>query len=409
MLDIEHFNAPHRNLRVAVVSETWPPEINGVAITMHRLALELQRRGHAIQVIRPKQSGSGPVMPADASFEETLTKGLPIPAYPHLRLGLPAKRLLTNIWNRQRPDLVHVATEGPLGWSAVQAARKLKIPVSSDFRTNFHSYGQHYGIGKLTKVIAGYLRKFHNLTDFTTVPTDTLRGQLESCGFERLCVISRGIDTHRFSPEHRSDELRAKWTPARNGRVYLYVGRLAAEKNPGLLAKAWHEIAARDPDARLVIVGDGPAASMYRNLLPDAIYAGSRTGYDLSVHYASADVFLFPSTTETYGNVVPEAMASGLLGLTFDYAASSELVQHGTNGWVARYADQAHYVALAGELSLLPAPQLVQMREQARVTMQSRGWDAISHKIEHLWRQRLLADLRGTTTDLHSHSALPLT
>jgi len=407
MLDIEHVSSPSEHLRVAVVSETWPPEINGVAVTMHRLAVELGRRGHSIQVVRPRQAG--PVANEENAFEQTLTRGLPIPAYPHLRMGLPAKRLLVRLWEHQRPDIVHVATEGPLGWSAMQAARKLKLPVSSDFRTNFHQYGQHYGVGKLTKVIAKYLRKFHNQTHFTTVPTTKLRSELQAMGFERLEVLSRGVDTERFSPTHRSDALRQRWGVTPLTRAYLYVGRLAVEKNPVLLAKAWERIVAKDARARLVIVGEGPAAPQYRDLLPDAIYAGSRTGQDLATHYASADVFLFPSTTETYGNVVAEAMASGLMGLTFNYAASSELVRHDTNGWVASYADETDYLAMASDLGSMSPDHLTRCREQARVTMQSHGWDAISLKIEQLWREQMHNQQQQTDLAPTADSILPLT
>jgi glycosyltransferase involved in cell wall biosynthesis len=389
MLDIEQLNAPQKSLRIAVVSETWPPEINGVAITMHRLALELQHRGHSIQVIRPRQAmHSGE--PALVGFEEMLTRGLPIPNYPHLRMGLPAKRLLINIWQRQRPDLVHVATEGPLGWSAVQAARKLKIPTSSDFRTNFHSYGQHYGIGRFTRAILAYLRKFHNLTEFTTVPTEKLRNELQALGFERLQVVSRGVDTERFSPVHRCDELRRRWGADAHTRVYLYVGRLALEKNPELLAQAWNEIVARDSKAMLVIVGDGPAMAVFKKLMPHAIHVGSQSGDQLAAHYASGDVFLFPSVTETFGNVVPEAMASGLMGLTFNYAASAELVRHDDNGWVADYGDAQQYLSLAAKLGDLAPERLVAMKQQARLTMLSRGWDVVSKRVEGLWRHELL-------------------
>lgn len=409
MLDIEHFNAAHQNLRVAVVSETWPPEINGVAATMHRLAIELRQQGHAIQVIRPRQPADAVQGAHDKPFDETLTRGLPIPAYPHLRMGLPAKRLLTNMWGQHRPDIIHVATEGPLGWSAMQAARTLKIPVSSDFRTNFHQYSRHYGAGRFTEIVATYLRKFHNLTHFTTVPTDKLRRELEALGFERLRVLSRGIDVNRFSPEHRSDCLRNQWGVALDDRVYLYVGRLAPEKNPGLLARAWKVISSRDERARLVIVGDGPAAAMYRQSLPQAVFVGPQMGHELAVHYASADVFLFPSTTETYGNVVPEAMASGLMGLTFDYAASSELVVHDHNGWIASYASEAHYLTLAGELALMPAEQLSHQRQQARATMQSRGWDVIGQQIEQWWRDQITSQPHWLNAQLPSGSALPLT
>ncbi len=392
MLDIEQLNAPQKSLRVAVVSETWPPEINGVAMTMHRLALELQHRGHSIQVIRPRQAMKAGD-PGLVGFEEMLTRGLPIPNYPHLRMGLPAKRLLINIWQRQRPDLVHVATEGPLGWSAVQAARKLKIPTSSDFRTNFHSYGQHYGIGRFTRAILAYLRKFHNLTDFTTVPTEKLRGELQALGFERLQVVSRGVDTERFSPAHRCDDLRRRWGADAQTRVYLYVGRLALEKNPELLAQAWNEIQVRDPKAMLVIVGDGPAMALFKRLMPNAIHVGSQSGDQLAAHYASGDIFLFPSVTETFGNVVPEAMASGLMGLTFNYAASAELVEHDNNGWVADYGDAQQYLTLAAKLGELSLERLVAMRQQARLTMLTRGWDAISKRVEGLWRHELLVDI----------------
>jgi len=407
MFDIDCLQPSDLNLRIAVVCETWPPEINGVAITMHRLALQLQHRGHSVQVIRPRQPSMETAPLGHGEFDETLTRGLPIPAYPHLRMGLPAKRLLTRLWQCQRPDVVHVATEGPLGWSAVQAAKKLRIPVSSDFRTNFHSYGQHYGMGKFTKVIAAYLRKFHNLTDFTTVPTETLRGDLHSQGFKRLQVIARGIDTERFHPSHRSQALRQLWGAAAHDRVYVYVGRLAPEKNPMLLSQAWQVISERDRNAKLVILGHGPAADTYRNLMPQAIYVGAQSGQDLPVHYASADVLLFPSVTETYGNVVPEAMASGLMGLTFDYAASSALVLHNHNGWVAPFADHKHYLALAAELSLLPEHRVAAMRQAAVQTMQSHGWDAISAKIEQLWREQLPKPLPHGASALSVGTALP--
>ena len=407
MVQTDNSISHNGNLKIAVVSETWPPEINGVAITMHRLALQLQHRGHSVQVIRPRQSSCEDVPSANDGFDEILTSGLPIPAYPHLRMGLPAKQLLVEVWRNKRPDVVHVATEGPLGWSAMQAAKKLGIPVSSDFRTNFHAYGQHYGMGKLTKLIAAYLRYFHNRTDFTTVPTQALGNDLQARGFERLQVIARGIDTERFHPIHRSHALREQWSAGRQTRVYIYVGRLALEKNPVLLAQAWQVIAQRDPSAKLVIVGHGPATEIYRKHMPCAIFAGPQTGQALSAYYASADVLLFPSVTETYGNVVPEAMASGLMGLTFDYAASAALVSHDHNGWVAAYDDHAQYVAQAAELSLLPEHRLKDIRQHAVATMQSHGWDAISVKMEQLWCEHLPKPALAKVNELTARSVLP--
>jgi len=396
MLEIDNLDATPNTMRIAFVTETWPPEINGVAITLHRLAVALQERGHAIQVVRPRQSssaelGQSPAQSAGQSvnFEETLTHGVPIPNYPQLRLGLPAKGRLVRLWTLRRPDLVHIATEGPLGWSAIKAARKLKIPVSSDFRTNFQSYGKHYGIIRLQRAIALYLRKFHNQTDFTTVPTQALRQELQACGFQRLEVIARGVDTHRFHPNKRDQALRSRWGAGPDTRVYLYVGRLAAEKNPSLLFRAWQVIRAQDPRAILVVVGDGPAQAVFKGLMPDGIYTGAKRDDELAVHFASGDMLLFPSMTETYGNVLGEAMASGLATLTFDYAASSELITHPENGWVARFGEDSQYLEMAAELGVLPDAKLMAIREQARKTMLNHGWDVITEKMENLWRNLL--------------------
>ena len=169
-----------RSRRIALVTETYPPEVNGVAMSVARIVDGLHRRQHEIQLVRPRQGGSMPQPAAsdDERFEEVLTAGWPIPAYPELRMGAPSKRALVRLWSVQRPDVVHIATEGPLGWSALQAALHLKLPVTSDFRTNFHTYGRHYRIGWLARPISAYLRKFHNRAHATMVPTDALRAQL---------------------------------------------------------------------------------------------------------------------------------------------------------------------------------------------------------------------------------------
>ena len=173
-LVIDNYPAAQRSLRIAFVTETYPPEVNGVAMTMARVVGGLHRRNHDVQLVRPRQDSRDE---ADRSvrFHEVLMRGLPIPRYPNLRMGAPSKRALVQLWSLRRPDVVHIATEGPLGWSALQAARHLKLPVSTDFRTNFHAYSRHYGIGWLHKPIMAYLRKFHNRAASTMVPTEALR------------------------------------------------------------------------------------------------------------------------------------------------------------------------------------------------------------------------------------------
>ena len=167
---LEDYPASRPSLRVAVVTETWPPEVNGVAVTLAKLVQGLGHRNHDVQLIRPRQPKFDTGI-KDSNLEEVLMRGMPIPSYPELKLGLPSKKTLVKTWTLRRPDVVHIATEGPLGWSALQAAKVLKLPVTSDFRTNFQSYSKHYGIGWLRKPIVAYLRKFHNATACTMVPT----------------------------------------------------------------------------------------------------------------------------------------------------------------------------------------------------------------------------------------------
>ncbi|MBU3668234.1 MAG: glycosyltransferase family 1 protein, partial [Rhodocyclaceae bacterium] len=320
---IENIATKKKSLRLAIVTETYPPEVNGVALSLSRFVEGLSQLNHEIQLVRPRQQDDGR-KPLIGEIEEVLTTGLPIPKYPNLKMGLPAKKRLVGQWTMRRPDLVHIVTEGPLGWSALEAARKLKIPVSSDFRTNFHSYSQHYGIGWLKRPIVGYLRKFHNKAALTTVPTEHMRRELSGIGFKNVRVLSRGVNAALYSPERRSPELRAQWGVTDDYFTVVHVGRLAAEKNLKLLFKAYVALRQKDSRVRLVMVGDGPAITALQQRHPEVIFSGVRHGEDLATHYASADLFVFPSLTETFGNVTLEAMASGLPVVAFDYAAAAQ-------------------------------------------------------------------------------------
>ncbi len=383
---VENFAPERRSLRVALVTETYPPEVNGVALTIDRLVRGLQARHHDIQLVRPRQAavdaGSGEQDPT----EQVLMRGLPIPRYPHLRMGLPAKRALLGLWTLRRPDLVHIATEGPLGWSALQAARKLKLPVSTDFRTNFHAYSRHYGIGWLQKPIAAYLRRFHNQAHCTMVPTASLQAELDAMGFERLLVVARGVDTQRFDSARRSAALRASWGVRADEQVVLSVGRIAPEKNLELLLRSYEAMRQVNPALRLVVVGDGPDRAALLQRCPEVVLAGSRSGTDLAEHYASADCFLFPSLTETYGNVTPEALASGLALLAYDYAAAAELIRHGENGLLAPVGDPDAFVRRA--IDLAGNRQLVaRLRQGARASTLALDWSHICLQVEAIWER----------------------
>jgi glycosyltransferase involved in cell wall biosynthesis len=377
---VEQFDGARRSMRIAVVTETYPPEVNGVSLTIARFVEGLCERGHDIHLVRPRQDGTDRAA-VTVGYQEVLTRGMSIPRYPSLKLGLPAKRALERLWTYRRPDVVHIVTEGPLGWSALRAADKLRIPAVSDFRTNFHAYSRHYGVGWLGKPILAYLRKFHNRTLCTMVPTEALRAQLAALGFRGLRVVTRGVDTILFSPARRSEALRAGWGAGPSDPVLLHVGRIAPEKNLDALLGAYAAARRREPRARLVMVGDGPARREFQARCPEAILAGMRRGEDLAAHYASGDVFLFPSLTETYGNVTAEAMASGLAVVAFDYAAASALIRHGENGLLAGFGDGESFSALAARLVAEPAA-LAALGAQARYTAGAHDWTRVVQQLE---------------------------
>lgn len=379
-LVIDNYPAAQRSLRVAFVSETYPPEVNGVAMTVARIVRGMHGRNHDVQLIRPRQDRVDAAA-SHARYDEVLMRGLPIPRYPDLRMGVPSKRALVQLWSRHRPDVVHIATEGALGWSALQAALHLKLPVCSDFRTNFHAYSTHYGLGWLRKPIMAYLRKFHNLGACTMVPTESLRRELQAEGFRNLMVVTRGVDTRQFQPMRRSAALRDAWGVAPHDLVVAHVGRIAQEKNLNTLLAAFEAIRFDHPAARLLMVGDGPQRAEFQSRCPAAIFVGQRHGEDLAAHYASADLFLFPSLTETFGNVTTEALASGLPLVAFDYAAAAQLVRSGHNGMLAPMGDGAAFVSAAQALAADPGLRR-RMGQAARSSAEALDWDSVVARFE---------------------------
>ncbi len=370
-------------LQIALVTETYLPEVNGVAITIGRMVHGLRKRGHRIHLIRPRQHKQD-VAAEEADYAETLVAGMPLPGYPELKSGLPSKSVLTRLWKQQRPDIVHIATEGPLGWSALSAARKLGIPVSTDFHTNFHNYTQHYGVGLLKKPIAAYLRHFHNKAACTLVPTVSLQQQLEFDGYKNVRVVSRGVDATLFHPAKRSTELRASWgadedTPVTP--VVMLVSRIAPEKNLHVVIQAFEQMRKIHPLARLVMVGDGPARAELQKQHPHVIFAGMQTGEALAQHYASGDIFLYPSLTETYGNVTIEAMASGLATVAYDYAAARQHIRHDVNGLLVPFADTDAFVTLSAGL-ITDMGRVQRLRLAARQTVESLTWEHIMGEME---------------------------
>jgi glycosyltransferase involved in cell wall biosynthesis len=371
-------------LHIAVVTETYPPEVNGVAMTLGRMVQGLLARGHRVSLTRPRQSAED-VPAVVPRLTTTLVHGLPIPGYTGLKFGLPAPRLLRRHWHADRPDVVQVVTEGPLGGSAISAACELGIPVVSEFHTNFHAYSRHYRLGWIENLVDAHLRRLHNRSAMTLVPSHQLGIDLLRRGYRNTRVVARGVDTQQFNPARRSAALRAAWGAADGDLVAAYVGRLAPEKNLPLVLTAFEAIIRYAPSSRLLLVGDGPSRQRLEQQHPEHIFAGMRHSEDLAAHYASADLFLFPSMTETYGNVTLEALASGLPVVAYRMAAAAELIRHGDNGMLAEPGASDQFIRAALDLVTRP---------RARERIAAAAPRSIA---EHDWERihdRLLAALR---------------
>lgn len=367
-------------MKLALVTETFPPEINGVAMTFGVIARELGRRGHAVTVYRPRRDDL-PAGEAHPEFEEVPMPGFPIPRYPMLRMGLPAGGKLRRFWTEVRPDLVHVATEGPLGASAVTAARALGIPATSSFHTNFHAYARHYGCGIFHLPVLAWLRYVHNRTRRTFAPTVELCAELEASGFRNTMLLSRGVDTWLFHPARRAEALRRQWGAEPGDPVVVHAGRMAAEKNYTLLMRAFAAMRAANPRCRFVLVGDGPLRLRLQREHRDCIFTGFVPRAELARHYASADIYVHASLSETFGNVLTEAMASGLAVAGFDYAAARQFVVHGRNGLTAP-CDRPE--ALVDAAVLLATDELLraQLRQAARLAVEQQSWDTVIARFE---------------------------
>jgi glycosyltransferase involved in cell wall biosynthesis len=397
----EKLNWPAHDLasrrRFCIVTDTYPPEINGVALTLARLVEGLRLLGHAVSVVRPRQRAGDAKEYGDHSTD-TLVPGLPLLGYKGVRFGLPAGAMLDRCWSHCSPDVVYVATEGPLGWSAVSAARRLGIRVFSGFHTNFDGYARHYHADWLRPLIVRYLEKLHNRTDGTLVASHDLRERLCAIGIRNLSVLGRGVDSGLFNPGRRSAAVRRAWRASEQDRVALYVGRIAPEKNLALAIEAYRAMQKVTGSVKFVIIGDGPLRANLQAKHPDLIFCGVHTGEELAKRYASADIFLFPSETETFGNVTLEAMASGLAVVAFNYAAAQAHIVNGKNGVLVPKGNSRAFVeAVAGLAD--QTQRLAEIGRLARASAVALDWQRVVEKFAALLIGALDEDDRA-----HAHA-----
>ena len=382
-------------IRLAIVTETWPPEINGVANTISRLVMGLRERGdYQLQLIRPRQLADEKAIHT-SGFQEYLVKGLTLPFYREVRVGLPHYRALKRLWQQQRPDLVQIVTEGPLGYAAIKAAKQLGIPLISDFHTNFDEYSRYYHLKSCFQLAKRYLRHLHNQTCLTLVPTRELQQQLKAGGYTRLSILDRGIDTALFNPQRRNPTLRERLGIQPTALLVVLVTRMAQEKNLELAFKAFSAIQVQCPHARFLLVGDGPERKRLQAQHPDCYFVGMQTGIALAEHYAGGDLFLYPSTSETFGNVILEAMASGLPVVSFNYAASREYIRSGENGMAAPLYDEQAFIQASITLAINPTLR-ENMGKAAYQTALGLGWERVVQRL-HTTIQSVLRETSDET------------
>jgi len=363
-------------MRLLLITDTYPPDINGVARTLFTLARGLTERGHEVEIVTTLLPAAGE---AEAQKRHVML-ALPLLGYSGLRIGLATTWQMKALFQSFRPDAIYVAIETPLGIASIRAAKKMQIPVVSGFHTNFQSYLENYHLPGLESAAKKILSSIHNQTARTLTPSADTAAMLERWGIRNVGVLGRGVDTELFSPARRSAALRATWGANEDTPVAIYVGRVAAEKNLALLMRAFAEFRQTQPTARCVVVGDGPRLKSLQAEHPECLYLGAKTGGELAECYASADVFLFPSISETFGNVVLEAMSSGLLPVAYDYAAPRLVIQNGVSGCLAAFDDAEAFLTATRQAGSSWHDTI--QRAAARESASAFGWKRVIDQFE---------------------------
>lgn len=368
-------------LKIAVVTETWPPELNGVSLSLLQICKGLQKLGHKILLVRPSQKQ---ICSEFSPNRECLVNGQTIPKYAHMQFGWPQYGKVAKAFDEFQPDLVHIVTEGPLGLAVLQLSKNKKIPVSSGFHSAFHDFSRFYDLAFMVKPIQHYLKWFHNNTQLTCVPSQDSADAIRSFGVTcQVEVIKTGVDVEKFSPTFRSVQLRRQWDACENTTVLLYVGRVSPEKEIQVLIDAYLKLKTQTTRRfKLVIVGDGPDYSrlVRQSKHTDIIFTGSLSGTNLAESFASADVFVFASQVETFGNVVLEAMASALPVVAYDYACAKQYLDAET-AWLAPLGEPATLVQYI--VNLPQNKRLHAMGMQAMKKVQQVGWQHPAQQLEH--------------------------
>ena len=371
-------------MRIAIITESFPPDVNGVAHCVVRVAENLLRKGHHPLVIAP-DSGRGPEADYDFPYPVERVPSVPLPGYPSFRLGLPSPATRKAIV-RHGTEVVHLASPVALGAWGTRVARAEHLPTVAVYQTDLPSYARAYHLGRATETLAWHwLRDVHNTAGRTLAPSSMTAAELIDHGIERVCLWGRGVDTERFRPSLRDEALRAQIAP--DGEVIVgYVGRLAAEKRVDLLTAV-----AALPGVRLAITGGGPMEEELRAALPTATFLGMRSGADLARIYASLDVFVHTGPFETFGQTIQEASASGLPVVAPAAGGPLDLVDHGKTGYLVPPGDPGTLIEAVRTLADDPALR-ASFGAAARHTVLGRTWCALTDELLDHYEAVIAAD-----------------
>jgi phosphatidylinositol alpha 1,6-mannosyltransferase len=360
-------------MRVALVTESFLPDVNGVAHSVVRAAEHLMRRGHQPMVIAPQPPPAVRDTRVDVPYPVVRIASVRMPGYPQIRLGLPTPTISAAL-RTFGADVVHLASPFVLGAWGMAASRSLKVPTVAVYQTDVAAYARAYKVGMTEMAAWKWIRTVHNYADRTLVPSSESDMALRAHGVERIHLWRRGVDDVQFHPGRRSAGIRRALAPD-NEIVVGFVGRLAVEKQIDLLADV-----SRMRGVRLVIVGDGPAAPALRKALPKATFLGVRRGLQLARLYASFDIFAHTGPYETFGQAVQEAMASGLPVVAPNAGGPVDLVAHGRTGYLVRPFEAAGFTEAVRELAGDPERRAL-FGAAGRMAIEGRSWSAVGDEL----------------------------
>jgi len=361
-------------MRIAVFSEVYWPMVSGVGVTLLRLTEALEARGHQVRVY--SASYSIPRGRADRP-EVHRSPSVPLFLYPDVQWAFPRLRDVSEDVRRFRPDVVHVATEFTIGLTGLKVARQLDLPLIASAHTDYDKYAARYGVDWVLRAGWRYLRWFYGQSHRVLCPSRIYQEHLHRRGVTHTGIWSRGVDTSCFNPGYRSDAYRASVGVGPTDLLVTYIGRIAREKNLALLLAAWDQLGPERGSAKLSLVGRGPLeAEIRRRQIPGVHVAGLLDGRPLSTAYASADIFAFPSATETFGNSLLEAMGSGLPSLVAAAGGVLEFSEHGNNAWLIE-PNSVSAIADGLRRLLHDAALRRKLSEGGLRTAEQRPWDEV--------------------------------